>query len=333
MALTDTSIAQNQNPVTQPSFSLVPCAISDRYSCDTLTVTVYSDLLKVKVNRVRLPGDAQRSAAMAQRPRGKVTDFSKKSRLRALATFAKKTVYARPLFLTLTYPDEVYFDRQLSPRDVQRHYEAFRKRLMRQFPGVGGFMRKEFETRKSGRFSGHVAPHFHVVIDGLLHDMAYLRKLFRRCWTEILEAEDLPKRPRIDLSVARSKRHLYYYVSKYTAKTRDSMKDTDPVTGELKIRSWLINHAGEVGRHWAVFGKWDMTPFMVVHLSIEELTHIRRLAAGWAKSRNRRFSRWLKRWHRDLGFMVFGLGATSCKLWGSFWDSTAVRMLPLSGFT
>jgi hypothetical protein len=297
---------------------------------ESVSVTLYADLLKVKVHYRKLPGDEKRAHYSSQNPRGLITDFTPRSRKRFLEKFAMKKEYIRPLFFTPTYPDEIFFQQHLTMRDVQGHYEAFRKRLERFSNEVGGAWRIELEIRKSGDFIGHVAPHFHFVIDGLLHDLSYLRKLFRQWWTEIIGAQNLDKRVRIDLQPVKSKKHLYYYVSKYTAKTRPIDSELDYDTGELKVRSFLLNHAGDFGRHWGTFGNWNTTPYMVAHMHIDDLKHIRRMAAGWLKSRNRKFSSFIKNWHGDLGFTIFGLGATSSKAWDSFFDSTATRMIMIA---
>ena len=68
---------------------------------------------------------------------------------------------ARPLFVTLTYPD-------LFPRDkvtwTEHFNRRFRRRLGRRFPGAAAIWCKELQRRKTGMNAGKWAPHYHLIL-------------------------------------------------------------------------------------------------------------------------------------------------------------------------
>lgn len=287
----------------QSNRPLVQCAISPRtILCnpdDTIKVTVFADMLRAKITRAVVPGDELRRQQNKPAPRGKITEFSRKSRKRMIEAIAQKREHIRPLFVTLTYPDEIWFDLWMDGRDLNDHLQSFIERLKRAFPEAGMMWRKEAETRKSGLNKGKVAPHLHLIIDGLLHDVAWIRQEFSRWWTEIIRAGQLKKAVRVDVQVAKSRRHSYYYVSKYVSKVGHA---------NVKKSKFLEENEGKFGRHWGVCGHWDRTPVLILHISYEEFVKLRRLVSRWLKSRKNHYARTIARGVANCGFSVFGLG-------------------------
>lgn len=300
-------IAQNA-PQSQ---SLVLCTISG--GDNLISLSSHADM--VRITQKQPKQQPRRNLPK----RGSVSIFSRRSRKRMIEHLSMKRDLLRPIFITLTLPDEVWFDRHWTGRDLERCRQLFVRRLEHEFSGVGLVWRKEYAERKSGRFSGEICPHLHILADGIMSDLADLRRWCWRVWHEVLTDGrcDLPKRPRIDVSPARNKRHAYYYVSKYTAK----------LDNEESVCEFFHNHAGEVGRHWGKRGAWDMSAVFTVRLTHEQFIQLRRLAASWLKRRNMRYARRLMRQNPDVGFSLFGLGDQSCGVWRDFWDSTLVKMV------
>jgi hypothetical protein len=310
-----------QSDRTTPAAStsnLVPCAISGRDP--KITLKVYADCLVVETKQPPLPGDDLRMKNRSPGgQRGNVTTFSNKSRKRLINAMTMKRAYVRPLFITLTFPDEVWFN-GLGQEDVHIALNALRKRLGRFSSDAGMLWRIELQYRKSGLHIGEVAPHIHLIVDGLTHDVAELRKLFHSWWSEIL---GMPAR--IDLQVAKSRRHTMYYISKYVAKFENSNQC-------YKIQTF-DESAESSGRWWGTALNWDTTPFEVIEIVQEELTNIRRTVAGWLKSKNSRYARRLKAARNDFGFTVYGLGAESSRKYHQPRDSAAYRLVEeLVGF-
>lgn len=87
----------------------------------------------------------------ADKSGGAITEFSERSRYRLL--HAVKNCSADFFsMITLTYPAEFPTDGRM----VKRNFNAFRKRLLRRFPGSLGVWFLEFQKRG--------APHFHILV-------------------------------------------------------------------------------------------------------------------------------------------------------------------------
>ena len=96
--------------------------------------------------------------------RGDIVDFSNGARLRMLKTFHKINFkdYCAPLFMTLTYPDEVATP-NLAKRNL--HKSLFARAMERELGlPVPAAWRIEWQDRKSGALIGEVCPHWHWLI-------------------------------------------------------------------------------------------------------------------------------------------------------------------------
>lgn len=98
--------------------------------------------------------------------RGMVKDFSPRARLAMIKYFQRIDFWSgyRPLFITLTYPDELalpsYDERILHRKIMARHLERIAGR------NVPASWRIEWMPRKSGALIGVPCPHWHLMIFG-----------------------------------------------------------------------------------------------------------------------------------------------------------------------
>lgn len=291
-----TSIPQKKS--SEPS-NLVQCDKSHRKTKSKndfcATVDVYAGIMTVSYK------DDVGNKKLIPAPHGirkPSTDFTPKSRNNMMRRMAKKSNYTRPLFLTLTYPDETigYLP---GGRDYKRDIDCFEKRLRREFPECGGIWRIEAEPRKSGALKGYYVPHFHVLIDGIMHDVAYLRKLFRQWWFEIITDDKKNGRlPRVDVQVVKSRRHAMHYINKYMSK--ETAADENSHISH--------SHKSIIGRHWAVFGNWQEIIVEKTKLTRDEFLALRRLAVRWLNARKNHYAKRLAHSKSRQGFSIFGLG-------------------------
>ena len=288
-----TSIAQN---AVAESSHLVHSAISPHDKGDAefvAAIEIYSGMSKVCYPDVA----SSRYDITNNGGRGAITGFSRKSRRRMMEAMMKKSNYIRPLFLTLTYTDESigHFP---AARDYKRDIDCLNKRLQHEYPGGGHIWRVEFMTRKSGALTGYRVPHYHLIVDGVLDDIADLRKVFRDWWHEIItDGYCYSPSPRVDVQTAKSKRHAMYYLSKYVAKETANNNIADG-----------HQHNYFDGRHWAVSGNWQTTVVKTVKLTRQEFIDFRRLCCRWLKSRGSAYARGLAKSRSYQGFSIYGLG-------------------------
>lgn len=267
----------------------------------TYEITLFAGMVQV----------AAKSAVVGKHPgkgRGRIDSFSRRSRKRMIEKLTKKRMYHRPVFVTLTYPDEIYFDYNLDGLKIKHDLELMEKRFKRLNPSIGGIWRVEFETRKSGRFLSQIAPHFHLILDGYLGDMGILRKWVRNAWVEILRNYyPALQSARIDVQVAKSRRHAGYYVAKYVAKPIETIEQ-ESNENEESICEIIHNGTFWTGRHWGAFGNWDVSEGLVVKLTREQFVEIRRTMRKWMKRQNPRFAKILAKMSPTVGFSMFGWG-------------------------
>jgi hypothetical protein len=279
-------------------------------------MSIHADMVSVRIQRIRTTPFPYRGAG-----RGAITEFSRKSRKRMIDKLAKARQLERPLFLTFTYPDECWFARAMTGRDLQAHLDALIERFKRFCPDVGMIWRKEWEDRKSGEYLGQIAPHLHVLLTNVTGDLGELRTTLRQWWYEIITSGrcDLPMRkiPRVDVQAVKSRRHAMYYVSKYLAKAED----------ESEISNYFRNNPGEIGRHWGVVGKWDTSAVLVVRMTRKQYLSWRRAVSRWLKSNGSKFAKLLAHSPARNGCSVYGLGDMSSEQYGDLFDSAAMRLL------
>jgi len=272
-----------------------------------VVLTSFAGMFQVQTEQDAIPGDEQRNRQKSS-SRGTVKDFSKKSRKRLIEKMLKKREWTRPLFVTLTYTDEVFFGASLTYSQVKSDLDSFSKRLERLGSDLGLIWKLETETRKSGNHIGKIAPHFHLIIDGYTGDVAEFRQWLGQAWFEILRVHCARTRqPRIDVQVAKSRCHACYYVSKYVAKAVPT-NQAERAAYYNSVGEWLEYCNNEPGRFWGSNASWIDTPGETIKLTPQQHVELRRLVRGWSKRRNRRFSKWLSCHDLRFGFSVYGLG-------------------------
>lgn len=191
--------------------------------------------------------------------RGKITGFSKKSRLRLLKTLGKVSKKELPYFITLTYPEKFPDEKEVYKSDL----EKFIKRLVYRFPKVSGFWRLEFQKRG--------APHYHLLVWGLPN--ADLTRYISNIWYQVVKSGDIKHlHAGTQIKKVRSWRGVMSYASKYMAKEGD--------------------YGQEVGRIWGVFNKncvpWS--PVLEIEISQQKVVQLMRLMRRYARIKSRDYA-------------------------------------------
>lgn len=183
--------------------------------------------------------------------RKKIEGFSRKSRRRLfkkISAIDQTKMKFRPIFVTLTYPNEYPEDTEKVKRDI----DAFNKRFNRKFKNGFYIWRLEFQKRG--------APHYHLIVFNVSHiDKDWLSN----AWYEVVGSGD-EKHLRAGTKVERirSWRGVWSYVSKYLGK--EDSKDYD------------------MGRIWAIVNKNNYKKSItkrVIKLTKREFYRIRRILA------------------------------------------------------
>jgi len=221
--------------------------------------------------------------------RGKVKGFSFASRRRLMYTIAKIKLDAElPVFITLTYP--MLFP---SPMESKKHIDAFRKRLLRAFPGIGYIWKLEPQERG--------APHYHIMAWGVSE--MDLKNFIPEVWFEIAGGGDMLHlafhEGRLHnqhcVNKVRSRNGVMRYASKYLGKTFD-------------VAGWTEIYPG---RFWAVVQKENI-PFgveCVYEISQGQAEHIIRYQRRFSKMKSRNYSslttfcdsgQWIKNIFREV---------------------------------
>lgn len=191
-----------------------------------LTVAEGGTVVKLR-GRLGPAGCGKRKAGQ---PRGRVREFSKRSRSRLLQTVGAinrdALTVKRPLFMTLTYP-EVWPEQ---PETWKAHLRAICKRIRRQYPHAAILWRLEPQERG--------APHFHLLVFNV-YFVPY--KKLAKWWYEVVDSGDERHLGAgTNVTRIRSWRGVMSYASKYLAKDGKG-------TGEFA--------GGCVGRWWGVDGR------------------------------------------------------------------------------
>lgn len=288
----ESSIAQTEEDATP--LSRVAYLDAGKYVVDT-----YADMVQLRKTE-SFAGTPTGGGA-----RGAITTFSRASRRRMFKWLAKVRNPDRLHFITLTYRDDEWFGDDLSPRDFQSHLIAFYKRVEREYDGVGILWRKELKSRKSGDYEGMIAPHAHCIIRNIPDDLDDFRDFVRDAWSEIVGSAARGDYTRTDVQIARSRRKMACYLSKYTAK----MTEDDDIQN---VNAYLSEHTTQWGRHWGYRGEWDTSLGDEVPVTGDEIIEFKRLVRRWLKSQGKRkLAKSFARIRFDYGMFVLGLGDES----------------------
>lgn len=225
--------------------------------------------------------DEQETEEPEKAKRGKIIEFTKKSRLRMMRELSKVRRDKMPVFITLTYPAEWELDSKL----WKRHLDNFLKRLFRKYPNAAGVWK--LEPQKRG------APHFHLLVWNLFDSdqrQAYLNgkilsagaiRVVKECefqnwlseaWYQVVGSGD-EKHLRAGTRVEpiKSSQGVMFYASKYIGK-------------EVLPDNW-----GYTGRWWGIFRR-DNLPygeFVSVLVSPEKAQEFIRYMRRFAHIRSR----------------------------------------------
>lgn len=185
--------------------------------------------------------------------RGVIHTFSRASRLRLLRQVAKIRRDAAALFITLTYPDEF----PNAPARWKRDLKTFAERLKRYKRDASFIWRLELQTRKSGKNSGKLAPHYHLIMYGMLEkdsfDIDEFRLWLSASWYATVASKDEKHlRAGTNCTEMRSWRGAMNYAAKYLGKIDDNI--------EIK----------GVGRYWGVYFRNNLPEAEKVELDLTD---------------------------------------------------------------
>lgn len=169
---------------------------------------------------VRLPHIKYQGRNTGGGIRGKIVGFSRKSRRRMLKKVATFQRSRKPLFLTLTYPDEYKESRLDGNKLKEKDLKNFWLRLEYHYPQASCLWKIEYVKRKSGKYRGKLFPHFHLMIWNLNdEDLQDLRKFAAMNWWEVvgtLSDDHLKAGTRLER--IRSIKGVFHYTAKYMGK-------------------------------------------------------------------------------------------------------------------
>lgn len=226
------------------------------------------------------------SGAVGGGERGEVIGFSSASRRRLMRLIASLERPARPVFVTLTYPDVFPDELGKWKRDI----DVFGKRLARKYGEAGFIWRIEFKERKSGESKGAIAPHFHLLVFGVGY--RDLLGWVSNAWWKVVGSGS-GDHLRVGTRVERihSWGGIMRYVGKYIAKVDEYPE-------------------GWSGRAWGVIGRKNL-PWaveVVIALTQIEATKLIRLGRKMIKAKGRSFTyglTWIVSAERVLDYLEF----------------------------
>jgi hypothetical protein len=166
--------------------------------------------------------------------RGKVTTFSRASRLRLLDLFSRmNSDNVRTTFLTLTFTGTP------APDSSKQALKRFLMRIRYNYPAASGVWRLEYQQRG--------APHYHLIMFNLPY---WPQHELQETWEECTREE----RSIVHIKLLHGgKRHIMSYVSKYVAKAGASL---DYVTYQQ------IDDPESIGRQWGYIN-FEALPFAI----------------------------------------------------------------------
>lgn len=275
------------------------------------TFTVYGDVSTLKVAS-KVPHRYRQGSGNT---RGRVSQFSKRSRHRMIKTIAKMRNLDTGLFVTLTWPGALSNDYE----NWKRQLQTFFKRLRRFIPEARCIWRMEFKVRLSGDMEGFIAPHVHLLLFGIEDYMVWginpIRGWIAENWHAICGMGDTAHLSAgTQADVIHSRKHATRYASKYAAKADGTFSIVAPV-----------------GRHWGYWGDWDLSALLTVSLTYEQMGTLK-----VELSRMLRASDNLNRWKYGMkvlrappqyGFSVLGMGDSTSPELGGFENQQVFRAL------
>lgn len=259
----------------------------------TAKIEIWRSMVKVRVKYIQ----PYRSNVSTASKRGKVCEFSSRSRNRMQETIAQIDDKRRCFFVTLTYHHKFPLTSggDIDPQTIKYHMKLFRQRLLHNYKTAAGIWRLEIVRRKSGLMQGCLAPHYHLLIWLDCSTAANLQEDFTNWWLAIIGEENNrhARLHAVDFKPVENMNHASWYVSKYAAKMGD---DGDGVL-------W--------GRRWATFGAVVWGSCYSFPLRISEHMQLKQICGLWLATRGETASFYGEMMQREWnlsGYRVLGLG-------------------------
>lgn len=223
---------------------------------------------KAQRNQVA-PGEPQPGEQVGGGPRGRITGFSRQSRLRLLKRIHQLRKDTSALLVTLTLPDGV----QTDGRALKRWLKAWWKRMIRRFPQASAMWRVESKARKTGVQVGEAVGHVHLLIYGVPMQPG-LKEYISESWYQVVGSGDVKHlRAGTRVEAPRDWQRVNQYAAKlYAAKEGDA----DPVIPD-------------VGRFWGFLAE-TLIPWataIVVALSFREGFRLLRALRSYVRAERR----------------------------------------------
>lgn len=201
--------------------------------------------------RVKVPVVKPIQANNGGGERGDIKGFSENSRRRMMRFISKLENVKKPLFFTLTYPDE--FGCSMDGGVLkEKHLKNFWKRLEYKYPDASAVWKLEYKERKSGENVGELYPHFHLLVWGIYSvDIEEIREFVSLAWWEVAgKLSEAHLRVGTRVERLRSINGVMAYVAKYMGKEE---------TQDL-----------EVGRFWGVKNRKNLPVAEVIVIDFLE---------------------------------------------------------------
>ena len=174
--------------------------------------------------------------------RGRITNFSKKSRQRLLQMFGK-IFYYPSVWQDLTFPDDVMEGKTINERAKfsTKCETEFKRRIERKYPDLWGIIRREWATRKSGKIKGEECPHLHVLWEKEGIKESIFRKICMQLaliWVDVIKTEQEVEALVVATNMKSyrwivNRKMAQNYVSKYISKVEEHKE------GESRGRYWM----------------------------------------------------------------------------------------------
>ena len=302
-------VAHSSNPVTSGS-TLGTSAITDRTpKTETFTLSVFAGM--VEISRDPIP---TKGKAASRSTRGRVKEFSRKSRKRLIEKMAKTRRAEQGHFITLTFPGEYHGDHDRAKAQMM----TLKKRIQRRFPGHAGIWRMELKRRLSGASEGEIVPHFHIITFGLPSGFfvedgkaTTIAAWLPGAWREICDGDDDHQRHGCDVKDIQGRRQAMHYASKYASKL-----EADESIEEVFA-----------GRHWGTWGDLELTVSLQVTLTRQQLIEMKRLWRSWLRKRGSGYARSITMKRGSVGCSLFGWGDENRPPGTGLFETAAYRLI------
>jgi hypothetical protein len=227
--------------------------------------------------------------------RGKIINFSNKSRQRLLQMFGK--ILDHPsVWQDFTFPDDVMEGKTINERAKfsTKCETEFKRRIERQYPDLWGIIRREWEIRKSGKIKGEECPHLHVLWEKEGIKESDFRKVciqLALMWVDIIKTEEYGKALMVAVNPNSyrwvvDRKMAQNYVSKYITKVEEHEK------GESR------------GRYWMTIGDIPLEEPLIIPITDEEGDILRRLFRNKIGDKRKNVYRYLRSRYFATWFFV-----------------------------